>query len=72
MKPFEGFESDWKWGTSEGSRLFDRLCEREITFREKLQWLEEAETLSLQFRANRERKAHANHATSGNAASPAA
>ncbi len=29
----------------------------ETTFREKLEWLEEAETLALSFRASRERSA---------------
>lgn len=29
----------------------------DMTFREKLEWLEEAENLSLIFRANRERRA---------------
>jgi hypothetical protein len=38
---------DWKWGTAEGSRELDRLLDRRLTFREKIQWLEEAETLSL-------------------------
>jgi hypothetical protein len=38
---------DWKWGTSEGSREFDRMLDRQLTFREKVQWLEEAETLTL-------------------------
>jgi hypothetical protein len=50
---------DWKWGTAEGSREFDRLTDRLLTFREKLQWLEEAETITLQFRASREAKASA-------------
>lgn len=45
----------WRWGTSEGSREFDRLLDRSLTFREKLEWLEEAETLSLRFRAAREK-----------------
>ena len=45
---------DWKWGTSEGSREFDRLTDRQLTCREKLEWLEEAETLSLRFQAQRE------------------
>lgn len=56
MKPFKGFEPDWKWGTSIGSRLFDRLIDREMSFREKLGWLEEAEDLALLFRANRARR----------------
>ena len=41
----------WKWGTPEGSREFDRLLDRRLTFREKLEWLEEAETLSLRLQA---------------------
>jgi len=45
---------DWKWGTAEGSRELDRILDRRLTFREKLEWLEEAETLSLQLRENRE------------------
>jgi hypothetical protein len=40
-------EPDWKWGTAEGSRELDRLLDRQLTFMEKLEWLEAAETLSL-------------------------
>lgn len=47
---------DWRWGTAEGSREFDRLLDRSLTFREKLEWLEEAETLTLQLRASREKR----------------
>lgn len=43
----EPIQPDWKWGTPEGSRDLDRLLDRRLTFREKLQWLEEAEELSL-------------------------
>ena len=46
---------DWKWGTPEGSRELDRLLDRRLTFREKLEWLEEAETLSLRLQAGRRR-----------------
>jgi hypothetical protein len=46
---------DWRWGTSEGAELHTLLLGLASTFREKLEWLEEAETLSLQFRANREK-----------------
>jgi hypothetical protein len=53
-------QPDWKWGTPEGSRELDRILDRRLTFREKLEWLEEAETLSLQFRANRENARTAN------------
>ena len=45
---------DWKWGTAEGSRELDRLLDARLTFREKLEWLEEAETLALRLRTNRE------------------
>jgi len=51
-------EPDWKWGTAQGSRELDRLLDRQLTFREKLEWLEEAETLSLRFRANRESRSN--------------
>lgn len=50
-------QPDWKWGTAEGSRELDRILDRRLTFREKLEWLEEAETLSLQFQAAREGRA---------------
>ena len=53
-QPFH-IEPDWRWGTPEGSREFDRLLDRSLTFREKLEWLEEAETLTLQLRASREK-----------------
>ncbi|MEA3186582.1 MAG: hypothetical protein QOD99_412 [Chthoniobacter sp.] len=46
---------DWRWGTAEGSRDFDRLVDRSLTFREKIEWLEEAETLTLQLRVSRDR-----------------
>jgi len=52
--PFH-IEPDWRWGTPEGSREFDRLLDRSLTFREKLEWLEAAETLTLQLRASREK-----------------
>jgi len=45
---------DWRWGTSEGAELHTLLLGLLSTFREKLEWLEEAETLSLQLRASRE------------------
>ena len=48
---------DWRWGTAEGSRELDRILDRRLTFREKLEWLEEAETLSLFFQAAREKAA---------------
>ena len=44
---------DWHWGTPEGNRDFDRLLDRSLSFREVLESLEEMETLSLRFAANR-------------------
>jgi hypothetical protein len=50
MKPFPSYEPDWKWGTAEGSREFDRQMDRAMSLEEKIQWLEEAETLVLMMR----------------------
>lgn len=50
---------DWRWGTFEGAELHTLLLGLTTTFREKLEWLEEAETLSLRLRAGRKRKARA-------------
>ena len=61
MKPLERIRPDWKRGTWDGNRKLDRLLDRQLTFREKLEWLEEAETLSLRLRANRE--SHSNDKT---------
>ena len=47
---------DWKWGTPEGSRELDRILDRSLTFLEKMEWLEEAETLSLLFEENRKKR----------------
>ena len=55
MKERKIIQPDWRWGTAEGSRELDRLLDRQLTFREKLEWLEEAETLSLRLRAAREK-----------------
>jgi hypothetical protein len=48
---------DWKWATAEGSRDLDRMLDRRLSFREKLEWLEEAETLSLRLAASRQEAA---------------
>ena len=56
---------DWKWGTPEGSRELDRLLDRRLTFREKVEWLEEAETLSLHFQAAREKMLRVERAVGG-------
>ena len=45
----------WQWCTSEGAELHTLLIGLTTTFREKLEWLEEAETLTLNLRASRER-----------------
>ena len=37
----------WRWCTSQGARDQVLLLGLESTFREKLEWLEEAETLAL-------------------------
>jgi len=47
----------WQWCTSEGAELHTLLLGLQTTFREKLEWLEEAESLSLQLRASREHRA---------------
>ncbi len=54
MNPKDPIKPDWRWGTAEGSRDLDRLLDRRLTFREKLEWLEEAETLSLSLATSRE------------------
>jgi hypothetical protein len=51
----------WQLCTFEGARKQVLLLGLQTTFREKLEWLEEAETLSLAFRANRE--SHSNDRT---------
>jgi hypothetical protein len=56
MNNDEPISVDWRWCTAEGSRDLDRLLDRRLTFREKLEWLEEAETLTLQLRASREKQ----------------
>ena len=56
MNPPFHIAPDWRWGTPEGSREFDRLLDRSLTFREKLEWLEEAETLSLRLQAGRKKR----------------
>jgi hypothetical protein len=58
MKALQRIKPDWKWGSSDGNRKLDRMLDRQLTFREKLEWLEEAETLSLRLRANRKRQSN--------------
>lgn len=41
----------WQWCTSEGAELHTLLLGLLTTFREKVEWLEAAEEVSLRFRA---------------------
>ena len=45
----------WESCTFEGAEMSTLLLGLTTTFREKLEWLEEAETLAMQFHANRKR-----------------
>ena len=45
----------WKSCTFEGAEMSTLRLGLQTTFREKLEWLEEAETLSLRLQAGRER-----------------
>ncbi len=49
------FADPWYVGTFEGARDQVLHMGLETTFREKLEWLEEAENLSLMFRLSREK-----------------
>lgn len=53
MKPFPTYKPSWEWGTPEGSKRFDRLVNRQMTLIEKVQWLEEAESLTDALQAAR-------------------
>jgi hypothetical protein len=44
---------DWKWASVDCGREFDRMLDRRLTMREKLRWLEEAETLTITMRRHR-------------------
>jgi hypothetical protein len=44
----------WESCTFEGAEMSTLLLGLQTTFREKLEWLEEAETLALRLRVNRE------------------
>ena len=46
----------WRWCTAQGARDQVLLMGLETTFREKLEWLEEAENVSLMFKINREKR----------------
>ena len=49
----------WQWCTPEGAELHTLLLGLQTTFREKLEWLEDAETISLNLRASREARLQA-------------
>lgn len=51
----------WQSCTFEGAELSTLLLGLQTTFREKLEWLEEAETLTLRLRAAREQSHNATH-----------
>jgi hypothetical protein len=44
----------WQWCTSEGAELHTLLIGLQATFREKLEWLEQAEEVALKFRLSRD------------------
>jgi hypothetical protein len=48
------YKPSWRWCTFEGAELHTLLLGFYSTFREKLEWLEEAENLTLQLQAGRE------------------
>ena len=52
----------WKFCTFEGAEMSTLLLGLQTTFREKLEWLEEAETLALRLRASRKKRAKRNSA----------
>ena len=56
MQPSLQNHPGWQWCTAEGSELHTLLMGLHSTFREKLQWLEEAENLALAFQADREKR----------------
>lgn len=49
----------WQWWTFEGARKQLLLFGLQTSFREKLEWLEEAETLTRRLHANRGFRSHA-------------
>jgi hypothetical protein len=47
----------WQWCTAEGAELHSLLLGLQSSLAEKIQWLEEAETLSLALQASRGKEA---------------
>ncbi len=56
MHPSLEYHPGWQWCTAEGAELHTLLMGLHSTFLEKLQWLEEAEELTLAFQASREKR----------------
>ncbi|MFM2197462.1 MAG: hypothetical protein RLZZ505_894 [Verrucomicrobiota bacterium] len=54
MPKFTEGVDPWYWGTPEGSEMFTLLLGYEESFREKIEWLESAEDLVIQFAKSRE------------------
>jgi hypothetical protein len=50
MNTAASVQPDWKWATRDGSRQLDQ----KLTLREKLEWLEQTETVALCLCASRE------------------
>ena len=50
---------NWEWCTFEGARKQVLLLGLNSSFREKLEWLEDAETLTIALREAREKEAKA-------------
>ena len=46
----------WQWCTAEGAELHTLLIGLQTSFREKLEWLEDAETVTLRLREQRNRR----------------
>jgi hypothetical protein len=56
MKRKSFTDPGWESCTFEGAEMSTLLMGLQTTFREKLEWLEEAETLALRLRAGREKR----------------
>jgi hypothetical protein len=56
----------WESCTFEGAEMSTLLLGLQTTFREKLEWLEEAEALALRLRASRESEAGKRKLETGN------
>lgn len=57
----------WQWCTFEGAELHTLLQGLHASFRDKLEWLEYAETLTLRMRASREQAKKQGEPSNGSA-----